>query len=72
MFKKSYKNKNGGFYPYPIGYIPHYIGKINEKPLAVPKGEEIVKAGLFSYEELKNKDFGGRDLVNFLIEEKII
>lgn len=69
--KKPMPNREGGYYPM-IGYIPHYLGEINEKPLSSPEGEDIIEARLFSYQELKNMNFGGVELVNFLMNKGII
>ncbi len=69
--KQPVKKPNGDFYPL-IGYVPHYIWKIGGEPLQNPIWEEILEARLFSYEELKEKDFWGMEFVRFLIIEGII
>lgn len=47
-------NREGGYYPL-IGYMPFYLGKINDKPKKNPGGEEVLEAGLFSYSEMQKK-----------------
>ncbi len=64
-------NREGGYYPL-VGYIPHYLGKINDEPKKIPDGEEVLGAKLFSVKDLVDKKFGGKDVIDFLVSEGII
>jgi 8-oxo-dGTP pyrophosphatase MutT (NUDIX family) len=47
----AHNQKEGGFYPFPHGYIPHFIA-ISTLPLQKPSGMEIIESRAFSLSEL--------------------
>jgi hypothetical protein len=50
--KQPVANRTGGYYPFPVSYIPHYIAT-TKSPIADTTGHEVVGSGLFSVAEVK-------------------
>jgi 8-oxo-dGTP pyrophosphatase MutT (NUDIX family) len=44
--------REGSFYPFPHGYIPHFVAT-STLPLQEPNGEEILESKAFAFEELE-------------------
>ncbi|HEU4966099.1 MAG TPA: NUDIX hydrolase [Candidatus Saccharimonadales bacterium] len=47
----SHNQRVGGFYPFPHGFIPHFIAT-SDLPLQRPSGLEIVESRVFSFDEV--------------------
>jgi hypothetical protein len=45
-----HNQETGGFYPFPYGYIPHFIAT-STLPLQKPSGPEIIESRAFSLKE---------------------
>jgi len=61
-------NQNeGSFYPFPHGYIPHFIATSTLPPLA-PSGVEIYESKAFSFEELETLDIEQAPLVKSMLD----
>jgi 8-oxo-dGTP pyrophosphatase MutT (NUDIX family) len=48
-----HNQKEGSFYPFPHGYIPHFIAT-SSLPLQKPSGVEIIESRAFLFDEVKS------------------
>lgn len=55
-------SQRGGCYPFPHGYIPHYIA-ISTLPLQKPTGEEILESRAFTVQDISGLDMAQRSLL---------
>lgn len=62
-----HNQKEGGFYPFPHGYIPHFIG-ISTLPLKEPTGMEIIERKAFSFDELATLDIEQAHLLKTMLD----
>lgn len=61
-------NQNkGSFYPFPCGYIPHFIAT-SSLPLQAPSGAEIYESKAFSFDELETLNIEQISLLRCMLE----
>lgn len=62
-----HNQKEGSFYPFPHGYIPHFIA-VSTLPLQKPSGVEIVESRAFSLEELESLDIEQWPILKIMLD----
>lgn len=62
-----HNQKAGSFYPFPHGYIPHFVAT-STRPLQKPSGEEILQSRAFSFDELGALDMEQQPIVNIVLD----
>lgn len=62
-----HSQKADSFYPFPHGYIPHFIAT-SMLPLLKPTGEEIVESRAFAFDEIPKLDTEQRQIMELMID----
>lgn len=62
-----HNQKENSFYPFPHGYIPHFIAT-SSLPLKEPTGIEIIESKAFSFDDLATLDIQQIDLLKTMID----
>lgn len=62
-----HNQKVDSFYPFPHGYIPHFIA-MSTLPLQQPTGEEIVESRAFAFDEIPQLDTEQRQIMELMID----
>jgi 8-oxo-dGTP pyrophosphatase MutT (NUDIX family) len=62
-----HNQKENSFYPFPHGYIPHFIS-ISTLPLEEPTGMEIIERKAFSFDELATLNIEQARLIKTMID----
>ncbi|HSW65671.1 MAG TPA: NUDIX hydrolase [Bacillota bacterium] len=65
--KQPVANRTGGYYPFPVSYIPHYIATA-EMPIVGTTGHEVIDSGLFSVAEVKKLGMPTEDVIGIGLE----
>ncbi|HET8669413.1 MAG TPA: NUDIX domain-containing protein [Candidatus Saccharimonadales bacterium] len=63
----AHTQKEGSFYPYPHGYIPHFTAT-STLPLQKPSGEEITESRAFSFDKLESLGMEQFPIVRLMLE----
>ncbi len=62
-----HNQKAGSFYPFPHGYMPHFIAT-STLPLQTPSGAEILESKAFSFDELETLKIEQLPLLKSMLE----
>lgn len=54
-------NRSGGYYPFPVSYIPHYVATTT-LPITSPTGQEVEESALFTIAELQQTNMPSKDI----------
>lgn len=62
-----HNQKTDSFYPFPHGYIPHFIAT-STLPLQKPSGSEITESRMFSLDELETLKIEQKPILNTMLD----
>lgn len=62
-----HNQRGNNFYPFPHGYIPHFIS-ISSLPLKEPTGMEIIERKAFSFDELPALDMEQTNIIKIMLD----